>query len=72
MDDLKRVTKKVAFITVSTREAVKSYADGQNCHKIIEDHDWWRPKLKKRFFIKETQVEEGNGFVCVLQAKEVR
>jgi len=72
LDDLKRVTKKVAFLAVSTRLAGKSYPDGQNCHLIVQEHDWWRPKLKKRFFITETQIIPKDKVIFVLQAKEVR
>ena len=72
LDDLKRVTKKVCYLAVSTRRASKSYSDGQNCHLIVEDHDWWRPKIKKRFHVVETHIVQKNKFMCVLQAKEVR
>jgi len=72
LDDLKRLTKKVAFLSISTRRANKSYPDGQNCHLIVEDHDWWRPKLKKRFHVVETQVFKGDKFICILQAKDIR
>lgn len=71
LDDLKRVTMKVAIIAVSTRLANKSYCDGQNAHKIVQDQGWWRPKIKKRFFITETQVMQ-DKFMYVLQAKGIR
>lgn len=71
LDDLKRVTKKVCYLAVSTRLANKAYSDGQNTHKIIEEHEWWRPKLKKRFFITDTQVIKGDKFVCVMQSKDL-
>jgi len=71
LDDLRRVTKQVLFLSISTRLAQKSYSDGQNAHKIVEDHDWWRPKIKKRFFIVETQATKDNViFVC--QSKALR
>ena len=72
LDDLKRVTKKLAYVVISTRKARKSYSDGQNTHKIIESHEWWSPKLKKRFFITETQTIPNDKFIYVLQAKEIR
>lgn len=72
LDDLMRVTKKIAYVAVSTRPAQKSYSDGQNCHLIVEDHDWWRPKLKKRFYIAETKIIPNDKFICVLQAKTIK
>lgn len=70
LDDLRRVVKKALFLSVSTRVAKKSYSDGQNCHLIVEDHDWWRPKLKKRFHIVETKIIPNDKFICILQAKD--
>lgn len=72
LDDLRRVTKKIAYIAVSTREAQKAYSDGRNCHLIVEDHDWWRPKIKKRFYILETKILPNDKFICILQAKVIR
>jgi len=35
----------------------------------VEDHDWWRPKIKKRFFIVETQATKDKViFVCQSKA----
>lgn len=69
LDDLKRLTKKLAFLSVSTRPAQKSYSDGQNAHKIVQSPDWWRPKLKRRFHLVEQQVIPNNKYICILQAK---
>jgi|2_EtaG_2_1085320.scaffolds.fasta_scaffold00365_17 uncharacterized Rossmann fold enzyme len=71
LDDLERVTKKACYISIATRPAKKTYSDGQNCHLIVEDHEWWRPKLKKRFYIGETQGTNSN-FTCVMQARNPR
>ena len=72
LDELKRVTKKVIFLAISTRRARKSYSDGQNCHLIVEEQDWWRPKLKKRFYICETHIIQNDKFLCICQAKDPR
>lgn len=70
LNDLRRVTKKVAYVSISTRPAIKNLSDGQNAHRIIEPPEWWMPKLKKRFFIAESQIKPNDSFVCVLQTKE--
>ncbi len=49
LDDLERVTRKVAFLTVSTVPAEKTLEDGRNAHLIIKDHKWWLPRLWDRF-----------------------
>ena len=71
LNDLQRVTKKLIFLAVSTRKAQKTYSDGQNAHKIVEDQEWWRPKLRKRFNIIDTQVIQGDKFIMVAQAKSL-
>ena len=43
--DLRRLTKKVLFVVVSTRKAVKTLADGRNAHLIVEPPSWWLPRL---------------------------
>lgn len=49
LDDLKRVTSKMVFMTVSTRKAKKTLPDGRNAHLIVEPMEWWLPKLTQRF-----------------------
>jgi len=71
LDDLQRVTKQALFLAVSTRLAHKSTSDGQNTHKIVQEQDWWRPKLRKRFDIVQVVVVPGDKFTAILQAKEV-
>lgn len=70
LDDLKKLTKKAAYVVIATKAAEKTYSDGQNCHLIVEDIDWWLPKLKKRFFIAEKSTSDCR-FTCIMQAKEV-
>ena len=71
LDDLKRVTKQALFLAVSTRAANKSTSDGQNTHKIVEDLEFWRPKIRKRFDIVQVVVAPGDKFTAILQAKGV-
>jgi|TARA_Y100000310_G_scaffold42078_1_gene39377 2-polyprenyl-3-methyl-5-hydroxy-6-metoxy-1,4-benzoquinol methylase len=71
LNHLKKLTKKILYISVATVEAKKFYADGKNTHLIVEDFKWWYPQLRKRFNIIET-MESKTHFTCVLQAKEVK
>lgn len=55
LDDLKRVTLKGGYFTVSTRPAGKKLKDGRNAHLIIKPFDWWKEKLQARFEIVDEQ-----------------
>lgn len=45
LTDLRRCTKKVAFMTIATGPAKKFLADGRNAHLIQADAPWWLQKL---------------------------
>jgi FkbM family methyltransferase len=51
LDDMKRCCKQVGYLVISTRKAVKTYADGRNAHLIVKDKDWWEKQLSKYFTI---------------------
>ncbi|MFN9123208.1 MAG: methyltransferase domain-containing protein [bacterium] len=51
IEDLDDLSKKIAFIVVSTREAAKTLQDGRNAHLIVKPADWWVRKLESRFDI---------------------
>ncbi len=66
LDDLKRVTKKVAYMLIATREAKKLLPDGRNSHLIVESARWWLDKLWDRFEIVEfMSVPEEEFWVVV-------
>lgn len=49
--DLVRLTRKVAYLVIATRQSVKLLSDGTSPHKIVENAQWWREKLAEKFFI---------------------
>lgn len=53
LDDLRRLSRKVVFLTVATRPAMKHLADGRNAHLIVREPDWWLPKLWSRWRMME-------------------
>ena len=67
LDDLKRVTIKGGYFTVSTRPAAKILKDGRNAHLIVENFEWWTEKLSKRFKIEwsnyDAPKQRGEYFV---------
>lgn len=69
LDDLARLTKRYLFMTVATRPARKTLADGRNAHLIQESYRWWLPKLWERFDLDYFSDTDGQEFEVVLKAK---
>lgn len=59
LDDLKRCVKQVGYFVISTRKAVKTYANGENTHSIVQGKEWWEKKLSK-FFDVATCIEKAD------------
>jgi hypothetical protein len=51
--DLRRLTKKVAYVTIAHRESTKKLADGRNAHLLVRDRLWWLEQLSRAGFIVE-------------------
>ena len=47
--DLATLTKKVIFLVVATRKAVKELPSGRNAHLIVENGTWWVEQLEQHF-----------------------
>lgn len=65
LNDLKRVTEKVGFFTVSCVPAQKTLPDGRNAHLIQEPPEWWLPKITDRFTLQTFQRVPG-GFIVLV------
>lgn len=65
LDDLKRVTQRIGFFTVSCVPAMKVLPDGRNAHLIQEPPEWWIPKLTDRFCLQTFQRTDGGFAVLV-------
>jgi hypothetical protein len=66
--DLVRVTIKAALITIATRLALKTLADGTNCHRIVESPHWWLDRLAGYFrLIRSESPLSGNGVQAVVE-----
>ena len=68
MEDLCRVTRHAAFVTVATRPAHKTLADGRNAHLIVENLHWWRDKFVQRFDIVAGHDAAGTELALLLRA----
>ncbi|GAB3365552.1 MULTISPECIES: FkbM family methyltransferase [Giesbergeria] len=67
LDDLSRLTKKIALITVATRPAVKKLADGRNAHLTVQPFSWWQDRFEKRFDIIGIKEQPGFEFALILR-----
>jgi hypothetical protein len=63
LDHMKTLTKKCFFMTIATRPAQKTLADGRNAHLIQEGLSFWVPKLDSRFDVR--MIESRNGEIKV-------
>lgn len=70
LDDLKRVTTKVGFLSIHTGPAQKVLPDGRNAHLIQEGLEWWLPKLWARFKIDMVQ-NHGVELIVGVSKKEL-
>ena len=53
VDDLKRITSRRAFLTISCAKALLHLPDGRNAHLIVKPREWWMAKIEERFTILE-------------------
>jgi hypothetical protein len=66
LDDLQRLTRKVALLVIANRPAKKVLPDGRNAHLIQQPSSWWRPRLERRFRIAELTEMDGEFGVVVV------
>jgi len=50
MSDLVRVTRRILFVVVATKQSKRWMRDGRNTHLIVEDGSWWRGKFEAAGF----------------------
>lgn len=69
LDNLKRLTQRIAFITIHCGPAVKTLNDGRNAHLVQKPPGWWLPRLMSRFDLLEARATPG-GFVFMGKARD--
>jgi hypothetical protein len=69
LNDLKRLTDGVVFLSIDTGPAVKTLSDGRNAHLIQERIDWWLPKLCERWELQTVQAISEHSFYFIGLAK---
>lgn len=69
LDDLKVCFEVVGFISVQTVESEKTLSDGRNANLIVEEPEWWLPKIMERFEL-QTFQRVTNGFYVIVYSKQ--
>jgi hypothetical protein len=70
LDDLKRLTRKVAFVRICTVHCTaKQLPDGSDPHRSVHDPAWWLERISSRFRNVNAVVEEDDRyFRMILEA----
>lgn len=68
LDDLQRLTRKVAFLVIASRPAKKTLADGRNAHLIVKPPHWWLEKIMARFTLIHF-ADMGVEFIAIARVK---
>lgn len=59
LDYIRSLTRKVFFVVIATRAAVKNLPDGRNCHILLRDRNWWLDALGRHKFAVDEVTESG-------------
>ena len=72
LDHIAALTKRVAFLSISLRPAVKTLADGRNAHINLRPAEKWLRDLTKRFVLAEVQARPDVLLVVAQALDDVR
>lgn len=67
-DDLRRCTRKVAVLVISTVQSKKFLSDGRNAHLIVQPLKWWLPLIWDRWELAEVSKAQW-GFMTICEAQ---
>ena len=66
--ELRRLTLKRALLSVCTRPAIKTLADGRNAHISLHPDDWWLERIRAAGFVITDHFEDAHektfGVIC--------
>ena len=71
LDDLKRVTLRLGFISVHCLPARRVLADGRNAHLTQQPPEWWLPKITQRFDLYQF-LRQDSGFWVIVEPQGQR
>jgi hypothetical protein len=68
--ELRSITCKFGFFTVSSIPAAKTLPDGRNAHLIQQPMSWWLPKFADHFKVLDIEKLD-HGFIIVVGPKKL-
>jgi|GEM_PF-1520660 len=72
LDHIASLTKRLAFFTISLREARKVLADGRNAHINMPGVEFWLRELKRRYIVSEVKVANDTLLVVAQSIEDVK
>lgn len=61
-----KLARKMGFLIVNTKPALKTLPDGRNAHLIIEDAEWWQAMFEGYFkVLMHRELGNNLAFICV-------
>ena len=69
LDDIAKHAIKYAYLAIAFTPAKKTLSDGRNAHLIVQNEDWWLPKLRERFEV-ESYKRLDKDIVYIVKAKD--
>lgn len=58
LDDLCRLTGRIAMLVICLLPAHKTLADGRNAHLIVQPAEWWMEKINARWNVLSHEIGE--------------
>lgn len=69
LDHIARLTKRVAFFSISLVKAQKILSDGRNAHINLRTSEYWLREIQRRFVLSEAKVsKDGDVVLAVAQS----
>ena len=66
LDHIAALTKRIAFFSISLREANKVLADGRNAHINLRSSEFWLREIQRRFVMSEAKVMNSGEVVLAV------
>jgi uncharacterized Rossmann fold enzyme len=68
LDDLRRCTLKLIYLTIHTGPSSKFLSDGRNAHLLQKNKKWWKKKLDQYFYLAENSIISKSPMLYIVAA----
>lgn len=63
------ITRKIAWMCISTVPAVKNLSDGRNAHLIVEPPAWWLAKVSSHMDVERHKIDDSDSGAVIVWAR---